>query len=156
MNARLLGIAIKPHGGEAMRLLPGAELGVDFGVQGDSRGKPGPRQVTLMSLTAWREACAELGDEQLPWVARRANLLVDALPLAESHGRRIRLGDALLEVTGETDPCSHMEGLRGGLFKALARDWRGGVTCRVIEGGSLELGMAVELQSGAAPVPARP
>ncbi len=128
-----------------MRLIAGGELGVDFGLSGDSRGRPGPRQVTLMSLTAWREACAELGGEQLPWVQRRANLLVDALPLAGSTGQRIQLGEALLEITGETDPCSRMEGLREGLFKALARDWRGGVTCRVLHGGRLELGMAVTL-----------
>ncbi len=146
MSARLLGIAIKPHGVETMRLLPGAELGVAFGVKGDSRGKPGPRQVTLMSLADWRAACAELGDEQLPWVSRRANLLVDALPLTETVGRHIRLGEALLEVTGETDPCSRMEGLRSGLFNALARDWRGGVTCRVVTGGPLVLGMRVELE----------
>lgn len=149
MSARLLGIAIKPAGSELMHLLPEGELGVDFGVAGDSRGKPGARQVTLMSLAGWRLACAELHGgqgETLPWVARRANLLVDELPLVGSTGQRIQLGDALLEITGETDPCSRMERLRSGLFKALARDWRGGVTCRVLSGGPLRLGMPVSLQ----------
>ena len=55
------------------------------------------------------------------------------------------MGDALLEITGETDPCARMEQVHKGLFQALARHWRGGVTCRVLKGGELLKGMLVEL-----------
>ena len=82
---------------------------------------------------------------ELPWQTRRANLLVDALPLHRSTGVRIVLGEAVLEVTGETDPCERMEEAQPGLFQALAPDWRGGVTCKVLANGVIRVGMDVEL-----------
>jgi len=143
-TAKLLGIAIKPKRLQPMHELNAVELSVALGLTGDSRGKPGPRQVTLLSLTAWRAACADLS-VALPWTTRRANLLVDDLTLFQSTGARILIGDAVLEITGETDPCSRMEKAQQGLFEALRRDWRGGVCCRVVRGGLLELGMNVEM-----------
>lgn len=143
--ATLLGIAVRPHGETHMRELQQAELSCERGVEGDSRGKPGRRQVTVLSLEGWLEACSELGIER-HWMDRRANLLVDALPLELSTGRHIVIGDALLEITGETDPCERMEALHPGLFDALAKGWRGGVTCRVVRGGLLEPGCEVVLQ----------
>ncbi len=142
--ARLLGIAVKSCRRGEISLHNEAMLNIHSGVVGDWRGKPGKRQVTLMSLVDWRAACEVLGVE-LPWQTRRANLLVDALPLYQSTGSRIRLGEALLEVTGETDPCERMEEAHPGLFQALAPDWRGGVTCRVIANGVLHVGMEVAL-----------
>lgn len=143
-TAKLLGIAIKPKRLQPMHTLAATELSTESGLAGDSRGKPGPRQVTLLTQAAWRAACAELHVD-LPWTTRRANLLVDDLPLFESKGSRLTIGQAILEITGETDPCSRMEKAQPGLFKALRRDWRGGVCCRVIRGGLLELGMNIEL-----------
>jgi MOSC domain-containing protein YiiM len=142
--ARLLGIAVKPQRKGPVSLLDEAMLDLQAGVIGDWRGKPGKRQVTLMSLADWQAACDELG-VALPWQTRRANLLVDELPLAHSTGARIVLGEAVLEVTGETDPCERMEEAQTGLFQALAPQWRGGVTCRVIAGGVIRVGMEVEL-----------
>lgn len=142
--ARLLGIAVKQQRKGPVTLHDEAMLTVHAGVVGDWRGKPGKRQVTLMSLTAWQAACNEVGVE-LPWQTRRANLLVDALPLYQSTTSRIMLGEVLLEVTGETDPCERMEAAQPGLFQALATEWRGGVTCRVIANGIIRVGMEVAL-----------
>lgn len=142
--ARLLGIAVKQQRKGAVSLHDEAMIQLHAGVVGDWRGKPGPRQVTLMSLADWQAACAELGVE-LPWQTRRANLLVDALPLYQSTGARIVLGEAVLEITGETDPCERMEAIQPGLFQALASGWRGGVTCRVVANGVVRVGMGVEL-----------
>ena len=146
-TAKLLGIAIKPKRLQPMQTLEAVELSVELGLAGDSRGKPGPRQVTLLSQTEWRAACTDLHVD-LPWTTRRANLLVDDLPLFQSKGSRIVIGQAVLEITGETDPCSRMEKAQQGLFEALRRDWRGGVCCRVVQGGMLELGMNVDLVHG--------
>jgi MOSC domain-containing protein YiiM len=142
-TAKLLGIAIKPKRLQPMQSLAAVELSVALGLVGDSRGKPGPRQVTLLSQAAWRAACTDLGVD-LSWTTRRANLLVDDLPLFQSTGARILIGEAVLEITGETDPCSRMEKAQPGLFEALRRDWRGGVCCRVVQSGSLALGMVVD------------
>lgn len=145
-TAKLLGIAIKPKRLQPMLEREAAELSIELGLNGDSRGKPGPRQVTLLSQRAWHAACAELG-VNLPWITRRANLLVDDLPLFQSSGSRILMGDAVLEITGETDPCPRMEKAQPGLLKALTPHWRGGVCCRVVHGGRLVVGMSVELMS---------
>lgn len=137
--ATLLGIAIKPQGETVMHELTTAEITCERGVEGDCRGKPGPRQVTLMSLVDWQAACNELGIER-HWTDRRANLLVDELALEKTKGKQIQIGDAILEITGETDPCHRMEELHAGLFKALAKEWRGGVTCRVVAAGEVRPG----------------
>ena len=50
-----------------------------------------------------------------------------------------------LEVTGQTYPCLRMEEAHAGLLSALAKDWRGGVTARVLAGGVVALGDAVEV-----------
>lgn len=141
--AHLLGIAVKAQRKGPISLHDEAMLSIHSGVVGDWRGKPGQRQVTVMNLTDWQAACSELG-VQLPWQTRRANLLVDALPLCQSTGSRIVLGEAVLEVTGETDPCERMEQAHPGLFQALLPQWRGGITCRVIANGVIRVDMAVE------------
>lgn len=145
--AILLGIAIKPQGETEMRLLDQARLSLETGVSGDSRGQPGPRQVTLITLAAWQQACEELA-VNLDWTCRRANLLVDELPLFQSKGQVIVLGDARLEITGETDPCARMDKVHQGLLDALAKSWRGGVTCRVLKAGDLATGMTVHMKKG--------
>lgn len=144
--ATLLGIAIRPPGGREIKELDQVDISPSEGIIGDKRSRPGKRQVTLMAKKAWEACCADLG-EQLPWTTRRANLLVDELPLVDSEGQLIQINSVILEITGETDPCRLMEEAYPGLEKALQPDWRGGVTCRVIEGGSLNIGMNVILKS---------
>lgn len=145
--AKLIGIAVKPQKLQPMQVLSAGELSITGGVAGDCRGQPGPRQVTLLSQSSWQTACAEIGVD-LPWEARRANLLVDDLPLHQSIGTHIVLGDAVLEITGETDPCERMEAVHPGLRTALSHNWRGGVCCRVLQGGPLAMGMPVRLAPG--------
>ena len=145
--ARLLGIACKEYRRGPMQELQQGELSPQLGLHGDYRGRPSQRQVTLLSLADWHTACTEL-QIQLPWMTRRANLLVDDLPLFESAGQRIVIGAAVLEITGETDPCSRMEEAQAGLFAALQPQWRGGVTCRVVQGGTIAIGDTVELIAG--------
>lgn len=114
------------------------------GLAGDANRKPGPAQVTIVSWEKWQEACAALGAD-LPWKLRRANLLVEGVPLMPDVGRRISIGPVVLEITGETDPCQRMDQQHMGLRAALTPDARGGVRCRVIVGGSIALGEPVHL-----------
>jgi MOSC domain-containing protein YiiM len=76
----------------------------------------------------------------LPWIARRANLLVEGLSLPVARGAIIQVGAVRLEVTAETWPCRRREQTHPGLLTALARDARGGVTCRVVDGGIVRNG----------------
>ena len=129
-----------------MRELPRATVSRETGVADDFRGGPGERQVTVLSREAWERACRAAGAE-LPWTTRRANLLVEGLELAETAGRRLVIGSVVLEVTGETDPCRRMDQQHAGLRTALEPEWRGGVTCRVLEPGPLAPGDEVLLES---------
>lgn len=112
------------------------------GLVGDHAGG-GKRQVTLISREAWQAACRDL-DAELDPVLRRANLLVEGVDFVQSRGRQLRVGEVLLEVAGETKPCQLMDDMHLGLWDALKPDWRGGVFARVLEGGTLRQGDALE------------
>jgi len=142
--ARLLAIAIRHRSRGTMHELPRAEVTGAGGVADDLRGRPGRRQVTVLSLEDWQAACEQAGRPDLPWTTRRANLLVSGIDQAAAAGCLLRIGTVELEVTGETAPCERMEEAWPGLRAALAVAGRGGVTCRVLRGGELAAGDPVQ------------
>lgn len=145
----LCGIAIRARPKAPMEARERALVTPERGVDGDFRGRPGKRQVTVLSRESWATACAELG-EDLPWMTRRANLFVSGVEFTPADvGSTLRVGDLVLQITCETDPCERMNQARPGLRAALDPDWRGGVCCRVIAGGEITLGQRVDLFSGA-------
>lgn len=145
---RLIGIARRDRKRGAMQELSTAEVDSSSGVARDFRGRPGDRQVTIISSEAWQAACGEVG-AALPWTTRRANLLVEGLRLPQQPGRVLRIGDLRLEITMETEPCSRMDEQHEGLTAALAPDWRGGVCCRVLSAGTIRIGDAVSVEADA-------
>ncbi len=142
--ACLLGIAIRNKARGEMTLLQRAEITPERGTEGDFRGKPGKRQVTVLTQEGWQAACTVVG-RPLPWYERRANLYIEGLILPESQGQIIGIGSLRLLITRETDPCERMEHVAPGLFAALASEWRGGVCCRVLTAGVVEIGDEVVL-----------
>ena len=142
---RLIAIACAPAKRAPWIEQGAAEISVAAGLAGDIRGVRAGRQVTVLFRDGWEAACAELG-VALPWVTRRANLFI-ADAGAPRQGARLRIGGVVLEVKGETRPCHLMEAAHTGLFNALKPDWRGGVTCNVIAGGTIAPGDIVEVVS---------
>jgi MOSC domain-containing protein YiiM len=137
---QLLDIAFRPKSRAAMQTKVDTMVSKVAGVDGDFRGKPGKRQVTVMSIEQWQLACDELGTI-LPWTIRRANLLVDGVSFdATMIGQQIKIGQCILYITGETDPCPKMDAQHQGLTHALTPHWRGGVCCRVISDGRIKVG----------------
>lgn len=141
---KVLGIARRGKSRAPMEALDAVDVAVETGVEGDVRGSLRDRQVTVLARESWDAACEALG-RKLPWTVRRANILVEGLHLAGEVGKTIRIGDLALVVTGETDPCSRMEEQAEGLREALLPDWRGGVTCRVAQGGAIRVGDGAEI-----------
>ncbi len=139
------GIAIREKPRAPMQLLSQSEITVEAGLAGDFRGTARGRQVTVLTEEGWLAACAELGDE-LPWITRRANLLVRGVDLSGRIGTRLKVGEAVLVITDECDPCTVMEKARKGLRKVLMPGWRAGATCRVARAGLVRVGDVVELQ----------
>jgi MOSC domain-containing protein YiiM len=141
---RLVGIARRDEKRAPMETLEQADVSDQTGVARDSRGKPGERTVTVISARAWREVCTELGEE-IPWTTRRANLLVDDIDLPRSDGPVIEVGKVRLKVMTEVNPCSRMDEQVAGLTAALTPEWRGGVGCTVLQGGSISIGDPVTI-----------
>lgn len=115
-----------------------AHLVADQGLEGNA-DQGGRRQVTLISREAWSRAEDELGT-QIPPDARRANLLVSGIELAETRGRTLRIGASRLHIRGETRPCNRMDEAQEGLLKALDPEWRGGAFAEVLDDADIAVG----------------
>ncbi len=99
----------------------------------------------MMQRSGWDAAMAELGRD-IAWYERRVNLFVDGLGLPQMSGSVIRIGDVMLRVTLECDPCSRMETIAPGLKAALTPDWRGGVCSKVLAGGMIAVGDEIRIE----------
>lgn len=146
-SGNVAGIARRERPRAEMETLLTADVCETEGVEGDRRGAVAEdgRRVTVLFAGQWEEVCRQL-EADLPWSVRRANLLIEGLDNPRAEGARLTAGEAVLEVTGECDPCSRMDEIHPGLREALTEDWRGGVTCRVLRGGAVAVGDAVSVE----------
>ena len=133
MIGKLLGIAVREKHRAAMTEIPLVSITAEAGLSGDFYGGRGSanRQVTVLAAEAWQAVCRDHGQD-LPWTVRRANLLIEGLPLAHTTGAIITIDNVQLEITGETDPCNRMDEASAGLRSAIEPEWRGGVCCRAV------------------------
>lgn len=143
---KLLGIATHTESKGKIDTHQEITVTLEGGLINDYQGqKNSDTQVTLLSLKDWQQACKECNAE-IDWLERRANLLVDDFEFSESViGKQIQVGEILLEVTKETDPCQRMEKLQPGLKSALMPNWRGGARCKVLRAGQIKIGDNVTL-----------
>lgn len=145
----LIGIARRAVRGAPMEEIDHALITAERGMEGDCKGFRSPRrQITVLARGAWEAALADLSRTApapvvLPWTARRANLFVEGAALPKARGGLVHIGPVLLEVTYPTQPCTGLDVAHPGLFKAVYPDWRGGITCRVVEGGIVRVGDTV-------------
>jgi MOSC domain-containing protein YiiM len=107
-------------------------------VEDRRRGKR--RQVTVLAIEDWRAATAEAGAAGVDAARRKANVVVEGVALAGLVGGRLRLGDAVLELLGETDPCPKMNDVAPGLEDAMRPGRRGGVFGAVVVAGRIRVG----------------
>jgi MOSC domain-containing protein YiiM len=105
------------------------------------------RQVTIIEQEVWQRLMRQLG-ASVPPSARRANLMVSGIRLAESRDRIIRIGFCRLRVAGETRPCERMDDALPGLRTALGVDWAGGVFAEVLDDGGIAVGDEVTWVEG--------
>jgi MOSC domain-containing protein YiiM len=120
-----------------MEELQEARILADFGLEGCAHAQPGGnRQVLLVD----RETLEAM--ELQPGVLFE-NITTDGLNVNSLQiGQRLRMGEAVLEVTMVCTPCNQMERIRPGLRKEL---WgRRGMLCRVLEAGILRPGDPIE------------
>ena len=138
---RLAWIGLRPARRAPMVAQDQAVLAPGTGLAGDRWAGPatGARQVTLVSAEHLRAIAGFLGLDHVAPARLRRNLVVEGVNLLALKGRRFRIGDALLEFSGECHPCSRMEEEFGpGGYNAVRG--HGGITARVIEGGAIRVG----------------
>ena len=128
-----------------MKLHERARITKARGVEDDLRGRSLGRSVVVLTREGWDAACRDLGQSP-DWTMRRANLFVEGVNLTEQTGERLRIGEVVLEITGECDPCHRMECSMTGLLAALEADWRAGATCVVVTEGIVVQGDEVTLE----------
>jgi MOSC domain-containing protein YiiM len=102
----------------------------------------GKRQVTILSRERWQTVIDGL-DADVPPIARRANLLVSGVDLADTRGRILRIGSCRIRLLGETRPCERMDEAHEGLRAALDPHWGGGAFGEVLDNGEIAVGDAV-------------
>lgn len=111
-----------------------------IGLEGDHyKSKNGKRQVTLIQYEHINAVASFMGMEKIsPGVLRR-NLVVKGVNLHALKGKKFKVGEALLEYTGECHPCSRMEeGLGTGGYNSMRG--HGGITAKVITSGEIKIG----------------
>ena len=133
---------VAPARRKAMRAMGAVRAIADRGFEGCVHGRPGSkRQVLLMEA----EVLEDFGLE--PGVVRE-NVTTRGIRLASlARGERLRIGEALLEVTVECEPCERMDEIRMGLREELRG--RRGILCRVVEGGRIRRGDGIVALSAA-------
>ena len=137
-------IGLRPGRRAPMAAVEQALLDPQGGLAGDHYGgrAGGARQVTLLQAEHLPVIGACLGRVTVAPELLRRNLVVSGLNLLGLSGRRLRIADAVLEVTGLCHPCSRMEAALGpGGYNAIRG--HGGLTARVLEQGLIQCGNAV-------------
>ena len=138
-------IGIRPARKKPLRPVTAVEAVKGLGVEGDhwSGSANGRRQVTLIQQEHLDAVASFLRLDGIDPGETRRNIVVTGINLSALRDRRFRIGDAVLEWSGECHPCSRMEeNLGAGGYNAMRG--HGGITARVLEGGTIRVGDAVE------------
>ncbi len=113
---------------------------VGGGLEGDRyAGRSGKREVTLIQAEHIVAVASMLHKDSVDPQLLRRNIVVSGVNLLALKGKRFRIGEAVLEMTGLCHPCSRMEeNLGAGGYNAMRG--HGGINARVLESGIIRLG----------------
>lgn len=127
-----------------MREVDAVTVSAGAGIVGDRYEGSRHRHVSIQST-------GEIADAEQRWgqtidlAKTRRNITVSGGRLPRRAGHRLRIGEVQLEVVRDAAPCRIMDFEVGeGARVALRR--RGGVICRVINGGDIGRGAPVDLE----------
>lgn len=134
-------IGLRPGRHEDMLAVEAAEIGPG-GLDGD-RARKGKRAVTLVQAEHLAAIGGFLGSGPVAPEVLRRNLMVSGINLLGLRGREVKLGRAVLRITGPCAPCSRMEAALGTGGYAAVRG-HGGMTAEVLRPGRVAIGDAVQ------------
>ena len=136
-------IAVRPARGEAMQVVDRVAVSPANGLIGDRyAGRSGTRHLSLLQSEHLPAIAGVLGVDTIDPGLLRRNFLVSGINLLALKQKIVRIGSARIEVTGACHPCSRMETQLGaGGYNAMRG--HGGVTARVLEAGTIQIGDTV-------------
>lgn len=140
-------IGIRTHRKGLVKELTEVDAVEDQGLDGDHySGKPGSkRQVTLIQSEHLPGVANIMKTNSIDPALLRRNLVVSGINLRSLKNRRFKVGEVELEGTGDCAPCSRMEeNLGHGGWNAMRG--HGGITTKVVSGGTISKGDRVSLK----------
>ena len=139
-------ISIRPKKKVELVSMNSVQITTDSAIQGDHYNKKdGNRMVTLIQQEHLDTVANILKIDSVDPKLTRRNIVVSGINLLALHNRQFQIGeDVILEGTGYCHPCSRMEiNLGPGGYNAMRG--HGGITAKVIKGGTLNLNDKVKL-----------
>jgi MOSC domain-containing protein YiiM len=146
---RVEAIVVRGHPRQPARQIDRTQALAGIGLGDDRLGRRGEadlstRQVTLVQAEHLAVIARLAGVERVDPAALRRNVVVSGINLLALKNQRVRVGAALLQIIGPCQPCSRMEEASGPGGYAAMRG-HGGMTARVLEGGSIAVGDPVRV-----------
>jgi MOSC domain-containing protein YiiM len=115
------------------------------GIEGDRyrTQRNGPRQVTVIADEDLAAIASFMRRQEVSPTLLRRNFVTRGLNLNSLKGRSVRIGQVILEISGECAPCSQIEANLGpGGYNAVRG--RGGLTAKIVVGGEVRIGDIIE------------
>ncbi|UCD25825.1 MAG: MOSC domain-containing protein [Gemmatimonadota bacterium] len=97
------------------------------------------RQVTLVEREVFESLPHHIRNAIDP-SARRANIMISGIRLANTTDRILRIGPCRILIKGETKPCHRLDEACPGLQEALKPGWGGGAWGDVLDDGDIRTG----------------
>jgi MOSC domain-containing protein YiiM len=121
-----------------MEELQEADVVENLGFEGCAHARlAGKRQVLVVD---WETLA---GMQLAPGIIRE-NITIKGLPVKDLRpGQKLRIGAVQLEVSLVCEPCDELEKVRTGLKEAMRG--KRGMLCRVLSGGRIRAGDAIEV-----------
>ncbi len=159
MAGVIAGIYLAESGGEPLRSVDQAQAIAGSGLEGDRYAKgagfysdnpttEGARQITLIAAEAIAAVQTEVG-EAISHADFRRNLVTTGIDPRSLLGKRFLIGKVVCEGVRDCPPCLHLDQLTGKrIMPSLLRT--GGLRARIVEGGPIRVGDAIEVTGDSA------
>lgn len=139
-------IGVRPERGAPLIPLDSVMAEAGKGLVGDryKTKSNGARQVTLIEEESLAAIASYMRCAEVEPALLRRNIVVQGMNLLALKNKRFRIGEAVLEYSGECHPCSRMEDNLGvGGYNAVRG--HGGITARILESGKITCGDTVQV-----------
>ncbi len=139
-------IGLRTGQGKEILQVDTAELILDHGLVGDKAGQRagGKRQVTLIQAEYIPVMQSFLNKEIITPEILRRNIVVSGMNLSILRGLKLKMNNAIIEITGNCAPCYKMEQALGfGAFNAMRN--HGGINAMVKKSGKISIGDEVHV-----------